>query len=273
MSEQQERQRAVVWSVEDGIASLVLNRPEVLNALNGELIRDMRAALRELRARSDVRVLVITGRGRGFCAGADLRDTVIGSTVSAAERGQRFMAVMDEDFNAMFRELYAFDRPKIAAINGPAVGGGTSLALTADIAIAARSAYFAQTFTPLLGLIPDLGCGWQLVHRIGRARAVALCMLGDRLPAETAAEWGLIWRAVDDEQLMPEVMQVARKLRDGPPRALAVLPRALDLALTNDFGSYLDLERDLQRALVESDDFAQAIAAFRAKKPPVFEGK
>lgn len=272
MNEQAEK-RVVELSVEDGIACLALNRPQALNALNAELVAALRDSLRSLRARPDVRVLVLTGRGRGFCAGADLRDPIIRADLPPEERGRQFASVMDDQLNALMRELYAFDRPKVAAINGPAVGGGTSLALVADIAIAARSAFFAQTFTPLLGLIPDLGCGWHLVHRVGRARAIALTMLGERLSAADAEQWGLIWRCVDDDQLMPEAMQIACKLRDGPPRALALLPRALDQALTRDFVSYLDLERDLQKPQIESSDFADAIEAFRQKKPPVFRGK
>lgn len=260
---------ALLLSIEDGIARMTFNRPQVLNSLNAQLIDDIRAATAEV-ARSEARVLVMTGAGRAFCAGADLAQR---PATGEGDRGAQTAHRMDTSFNPMMRELYALDMPKIAAVNGPAAGGGASLALLADITVAARSAYFVQVFGPRLGIVPDLGATWHLPHLVGRARARGLALLGDRLDAQTAADWGLIWQCVDDAELMPAALAIARRLRDGPTRAFGYICRALDAALGNDFSTQLDVERDAQRVLASTEDFAEGVAAFNAKRPPVFRGR
>jgi 2-(1,2-epoxy-1,2-dihydrophenyl)acetyl-CoA isomerase len=257
---------------EGPVVVLRLNRPEVLNALSTPLVKEFRDCLSVLRRDDSVRTLVITGAGRAFCAGADLRDPMMSQDVPRERRSRSFTAVMDHQMNAMLRELYAFDRPKIAAVNGVAAGGGVGLALAADIVIAARSAYFVQVFAPQLGLVPDLGCTWHLPRLIGRARAIGLSMLGDRLNAETAADWGLIWKAVEDADLMSETMEIAQRLGTGPTAALALVTRCVDAGVNNDFGTQLDLERDVQARLVGTADFEEALVAFSEKRPPKFTG-
>ena len=260
-------------AVAEGVATMALNRPQVLNALNGEALDALRAGLAALRGRPDVRALLLTGRGRAFCAGADLGDPMMGMEAPREERGRRFAAEADGRLNALMRDLYAFDRPKVAAVNGLAAGGGVGLALVADIVVAARSAYFMQVFTPQLGLVPDMGVSWHLPRLVGRARALALTLLGERLPAEQAAEWGLIWRCVDDDRLMEEATALAARLAAGPPLAQAALTRLLDESAANSFGDQLDRERDVQSRLVGSEDFAGAVEAFRDKRKPTFKGR
>lgn len=259
--------------IDSGVAVVTLNRPDVLNALSTPLVAELAECLRALRSSSEVRALVMTGAGRGFCAGADLTDPMMSRDVPREERSRSFTAVMDERMNVLMRQIHDFDRPKIAAVNGVAAGGGVGLALSADITLAARSAYFMQVFTPKLGLVPDLGCTWHLAHRLGRARAVGLAMTGERLYADKAAEWGLIWQALEDGELMPAAMELARKLAEGPTRALSLLPGIIDKAAVSDFGSQLDMERDVQANLVVTEDFEEALSAFSEKRPPRFSGK
>lgn len=175
-------------TTKDNIALLTLNRPDVLNSINTQLIAEMRSAVAEVAGNADARVLLITGAGRGFCAGADL--AAQGQRTEGMSIGQGVAHGMTIGFNPMMRELYALQKPIVAAVNGVTAGGGVGLALAADIVIAAKSATFIQVFGPRLGLVPDLGCTWHLPRLVGRARALGLALTGDRLPAETAAEWG-----------------------------------------------------------------------------------
>jgi 2-(1,2-epoxy-1,2-dihydrophenyl)acetyl-CoA isomerase len=217
----------------DGIALLTLNRPEVLNSINMALIAEMRAAVAEVAADKSVRVLVITGAGRAFCAGADL--AAQSTRPEGMSIGQGVAHGMDTSFNPMMRELYALQKPIISAVNGTTAGGGVGLALVADICIATKSATFIQVFGPRLGLIPDLGVTWHLPRLVGRARALGLALTGDRLPAETAAEWGLIWKCVEDGELMGEAMSVASKLSKGPTNAFLQIRKAIDAAEHNTY--------------------------------------
>ena len=262
----------ILVSVDDNIATIQMNRPEVMNALSTPLVTALRDALADLRRNKDVRALVLTGSGRAFSAGADLNDPIMSLDAPREERGQRFRTVMDTQINAMMRDLYSFDRPKIAAVNGAAAGGGVGLALTMDIVIASKSAYFMQVFAPALNLVPDLGCTWHLAHQLGRARALGLAMTGERLVAEKAEEWGLIWRCVEDDELATTVRDLARKLAAGPTRALAATPAIIDAAQLSSFTAQLDMERDVQSALVQTSDFEEAVAAFLAKRKPEFTG-
>jgi 2-(1,2-epoxy-1,2-dihydrophenyl)acetyl-CoA isomerase len=264
----------VLCTVADGIATVTLNRPDVLNALDRALTAKLRETIERLGNDAAVRVLLMTGSGRAFCAGADLRDPGrMQVDATPEERSRHVRARLDDDINPLMRALYAFPRPKVMAVNGPAVGGGAAIALTGDLVVAARSAYFSFPFTPSLGIMPDMGASWQLVQRLGRARATGLAMLGERLPAEQAEAWGLIWKTADDAGLMQEATALAKRLRDGPQKALETLSLCLDAAATNSFDRQLDCERDLQGDMMATEDFVEAVTAFREKRPPRFKGR
>ena len=260
----------LTFTIDDDIARITLNRPAVLNSLNSTMVEELRAVVASLVG-DKARVLLLTGSGRGFCAGADIsRPEGMTDAEDLAARGERVSQSMAGSFNPLMRELHDLPIPKIAAVNGPAAGGGASLALAADVVVAARSAYFMQVFAPRLGIAPDLGSTWHLPRLVGLARARGLALLGDRLDAATAAAWGLIWQCVDDDALMPISNALAARLRDGPTAALAETSRLMDVALGHDFATQLDLEREVQKRLSATLDHSEGIAAFNAKRPPVF---
>jgi 2-(1,2-epoxy-1,2-dihydrophenyl)acetyl-CoA isomerase len=255
-----------------GVTTLTLNRPASLNSLNKGLIDDTRAALRALSHDQNVRALIVTGAGRGFCAGADLANAGFNDGVQRSV-GEGISHSMEIGYNPLIRDLTGFPKPVIVAVNGVAAGGGVGVALGGDIVLAAKSAYFVQVFGPKLGLVPDVGCTWFVPHLLGRARARALAMLGDRLPAEKAAEWGLIWAAVDDAHLMTEARAIAERLAKGPTRAFGEIKRVLDAATENALDQQLELERRTQRTLGDTDDFREGVTAFLTKREPQFKGK
>jgi 2-(1,2-epoxy-1,2-dihydrophenyl)acetyl-CoA isomerase len=255
-----------------GVATLTLNRPTSLNSLNKGLIDDIRAALRTLQHDANVRALIVTGAGRGFCAGADLANAGFNDGVQRSV-GEGISHSMEIGYNPLLRDLTGFPKPVIVAVNGVAAGGGVGLALGGDIVIAAKSAYFVQVFGPKLGLVPDVGCTWFVPHLLGRARARALAMLGDRLPAEKAAEWGLIWAAVDDANLMSEARAIAERLAKGPTLAFGEIKRVLDAATENTLDQQIELERRTQQKLGDTEDFREGVTAFLTKREPQFKGK
>ena len=257
-------------SIRDGVAWLTLDRPAALNALTGAMLRDLIVALNGLREDAAVRALVITGAGRGFCAGMDLTDPLTGLGAPREERAALTRRNMDQLTNAAIRAIADFGKPTVAAVNGVAAGGGVGVALAADIVIAAESASFVQVFTPKLGLISDLGVSWHLPRLVGRVRAKGLLMLGDRLAAREAADWGMIWKCVPDDRLMQEVSETASRLAAGPTRALALLGDAVDLGMVNTLDQQLDHERDVNAQLNASADFEEGVAAFREKRAPRF---
>jgi len=253
----------------DGVLTLTLNRPQRLNAMNNALIEAMNREL--VRAQDDpaIRAVLLTGTGRGFCAGADLSG---GGTVdSAAKEPPDLGANMDRIFNPMIRAMRALPKPIVGAINGVAAGGGANFALACDIVLAARSARFDQAFVRI-SLIPDLGGTWFLPHLVGDARARALAMLGPSLTAEEAERMGLVWQVVDDAALMDEATALARRLASGPTLSYAAIKRAIDAASTNTLDQQLDLERDSQKRLGKSADNKEGVAAFLAKRPAQFKG-
>lgn len=256
----------ILVQIEDGIAELTLNRPSVLNALDLGLIRDVRDALARLGDDPSVRALVMTGAGRGFCSGADLApkpsEEPAGPTTDA----------MKTEFNPMMHEFHTFPAPVVTAVNGVAAGGGVGMALSGDLVFAARSATFIQVFAPRLGLIPDLGCTWFLPRLVGRGRASGLALLGDRLPAAKAEEWGLIWKCVDDEVLMEEARGAARRLAAGPTQALVAVRQALDASVHNDFEAQLAYEHEAQGARLRSAEYREGVSAFLSKREPNFSG-
>lgn len=258
----------ILYNVSDGIAQLTLNRPDVLNSINMKMIEEVRATVATFATDDAARVLLITGNGKGFCAGADLAANVAGGDDMTT--GQRVAHGMDVGFNPMVRELAEVPKPVITAVNGTTAGGGCGLALCGDIVVAARSASFIQVFGPKLALIPDMGCTWFVPRLVGRARARALALLGNKLPAETAAEWGLILECVDDEALMDHAMQYARKLADGPPNAFGEIKKALDISEQHTLSEQLDYERDTQGMLGDHANFREGVVSFLKKKDPEF---
>jgi len=262
----------ILLEAADGIAHLTLNRPQSLNSLNKGLIDDIRAALRALAKDGSVRALIVTGAGRGFCAGADLAGSGFDDGVQRSV-GEGVSHSMEIGYNPLVRELSGFPKPVISAVNGIAAGGGVGLALCGDVVIAAKSASFVQVFGPRLGLVPDMGCTWFLPQLLGRARSRALALFGDRLPAEKAAEWGLIWAAVDDDKLMSEAQALAQRLAKGPALAFSEIKRVLDAASFNSLDEQLELERNVQRRLGDTDDFREGVTAFLSKREPKFKGK
>lgn len=254
--------------ITDGLATLTLNRPDRLNAFNGELLSDLLAAVRRLGDDPAVRAVMITGAGRGFCAGADLSDpSVLPQNGGMLDLG----ALLEDKYNAIFFALRRMPKPVICAVNGPAAGAGMSLALAGDIVIAAHSAYFMQAFARL-GLVPDMGSTWLLPRLVGRARAMGMVMLADKVEAERAADWGLIWQAVPDEGLMETATALARQMAAGPTVGLGKIKQAMEAAETADLVRQMQLEADLQREAGRTKDFIEGVTAFQQKREPKFSG-
>jgi 2-(1,2-epoxy-1,2-dihydrophenyl)acetyl-CoA isomerase len=260
----------VLSALADGVLTLTLNRPQRLNAMNNALIEAMNRELARAKDDPAVRAVLLTGTGRGFCAGADLSG---GGTVDAAAKEPPDLgANMDRIFNPMIRAMRALPKPIVGAINGVAAGGGANFALACDIVLAARSARFDQAFVRI-SLIPDLGGTWFLPHLAGDARARALAMLGTSLTADEAERAGMVWQVVDDAALMDEATALARRLASGPTLSYAAIKQAIDAAATNTLDQQLDLERDSQKRLGRSADNKEGVAAFLAKRPAQFKGQ
>ena len=259
--------QTILYESAEAVARLTLNRPERLNSFNGEMHAEVREALGRV-ARDGSRVLVIGGAGRGFCAGQDLGDRQAVGDGSCADLGES----IERNYKPLILALRALPLPTIAAVNGVAAGAGASVAFACDLVIAASSASFIQAFSRL-GLVPDSGATWFLPRLVGRARAVGLAMLGERLSAADAADWGLIWRCVDDVAFAECVDGLARSLAAAPTQGLVRTRQAMDAAATATLAGQLDLERDLQRELGYTDDYAEGVAAFVGKRPPRFAGR
>jgi 2-(1,2-epoxy-1,2-dihydrophenyl)acetyl-CoA isomerase len=260
----------VLAALEAGILTLTLNRPQRLNAMSPLLIEAMIGQLGRARDDAGVRAVLLTGTGRGFCAGADLAGSGPGD--AGADGKPDLGTAMDRLFNPMIRAIRSLPKPVVAAVNGVAAGGGANLALACDIILAARSARFDQAFVRI-SLIPDLGGTWFLPHTVGDARARALAMLGSSVPAEQAERMGMVWQVIDDDALMEEARKVAGRLAAGPTLSYAAIKQAMNSAGINSLDAQLDLERDLQRDLGRSADFKEGVAAFRAKRPANFMGR
>ncbi len=257
----------ILFEIEDGVASLTLNRPDRLNSFNAAMHEEVAAALAAVESDAAIRALLITGAGRGFCAGQDLN-------LGAATAGGEFDAgaAIERYYNPLVRRLKALPKPVLAAVNGAAAGAGANLAFACDIVIAARSASFLQAFCRI-GLVPDTGGTWFLPRLAGSARALGMMLLGEPLPAATAAEWGLIWKVVEDAALMTEARALARKLAQGPTVSLGLIKQALNRSLESTLDAQLDAERDLQRVAAASADFREGVAAFLEKRPARFTGR
>jgi len=248
----------------DGIARITLNRPDRLNSFTRQMHAELQSALDEA---NDARVVILTGAGRGFCAGQDLNDRAVapGETVDLGE-------TVEASWNPLVRRLATMPQPVIARVNGVAAGAGANIALACDIVIAARSAKFIQSFSAL-GLIPDSGGSWHLPRLVGQARALGLALTGEALPADKAADWGLIWKAVDDETLDAEVDAIATKLAALPPLGLAAIKSIIRSTGERTLDQELDLQRDEMRRLGFTQDYREGVAAFLEKRPATFVGR
>ena len=245
------------------VATITIARPDKLNALSGQTVDELRAAVEEA-PKAGARCVLLTGEGRGFSSGADL--------ASGGGLPDDVGASLDKHFNPLMEALFALPIPVVAAVNGAAAGAGCSLALAADIVIAARSAYFLQAFVNI-GLIPDAGATWLLPRLAGRARAMDMMMLGERIPAEQARDWGLISRVVEDEHLASEAVLLATRLAQGPTVALGLIRKLARDAEQLSLSEALAAERIAQRDAGRTQDFRGAVMAFLQKHQPRFEGK
>lgn len=259
----------VLVDFDQGVLRLTLNRADKLNSFNTAMHEALRAGLQRAHDDDAVRAVLLTGAGRGFCAGQDLdeRDPRKNAGV-APDLGE----TIQKFYNPLVRQIRSLEKPVVCAVNGVAAGAGANLALACDIVLAARSARFIQAFSRI-GLVPDSGGTWSLPHLIGEARAKALTMLAVPLNAETAAQWGLIWQAVDDGELLNEAQKLAQQLAQGPTFGLGLTKRAIQAAAANSLDLQLDMERDLQREAGRSHDYAEGVSAFLEKRTAVFQGK
>ena len=258
----------ILLDIASGVARLTLNRPDRLNSFNVRMHEDVRAALEAIRADASVRVLVLTGAGRGFCAGQDLADRAVAPGVAPVDLGSS----VEKYYAPLVRALRALPLPVIGAVNGVAAGAGANIALACDIVVATRSASFIQPFCKL-GLVPDTGGTYHLPRLVGTARAMGLALLGDKLTAEQAADWGLIWKCVDDDAFAGEVEQMAAQFASGPTKGFARTKQAIYASPANTFDAQLDLERDYMRELGASDDYREGVSAFIEKRTPRFTGR
>ncbi|MCF4164538.1 enoyl-CoA hydratase/isomerase [Zavarzinia compransoris] len=259
----------ITVTIEDGVMVIAFNDPAAMNAVTTSMVRELGAAIAIVEdAAQGVRALVITGTGRGFCAGANLSDpgALLGDGVPDVGR------VLEEFYNPLFKRLRDLRVPIVTAVNGAAAGVGMSFALMGDMVIAAKSASFLQAFAKI-GLVPDGGSSWLLPRLVGRARAIELALMAEKLPAEKALEWGLINRVVEDADLMPTAMEIAGRLAKGPTKTLGMIRKMMQASLESSYDQQLDLERQLQRAAGQTADFQEGVAAFLQKRPAHFAGK
>ena len=255
-------------SLDKGVLTLTLNRPERLNSFNVELHAALIGAFERARSDERCRAVLLTGAGKGFCAGQDLSDRSVAPGAARPDLGES----LENRYNPLIRTMKALPKPIVCAVNGAAAGAGANIALACDIVLAAKSAKFLQAFARI-GLLPDCGGTWALPRLVGEARARAAILLAEPIDAERAEAWGMIYRAVDDEALANEARAIAEKLACGPTYGYALIKQALNASSTNGLNAQLDLERDLQRKAGLSDDYAEGVRAFFEKRAPNFAGR
>lgn len=258
----------IEFSLQEGLATLTLNRPDRLNSFTTEMHKEVKAVFKDIKRNKDIRCLLITGNGRGFCAGQDLSDRA----VSVGDEAPDLSASIENNYNPLIRNITALPLPVICAVNGVAAGAGANIALACDIVLAAKSASFIQSFNKL-GLVPDSGGTWILPKLVGHARAMRLCLLGEKVPAQDALEMGMIAQVCDDESLMRQANQLGQQLAKAPTMGLGLIKRALQASSSNTFEQQLDLERDLQGIAGRSNDYREGVAAFMAKREPNYKGQ
>lgn len=259
--------QTILVNEQNGVGYLRFNRPKQLNSFNVQMHQEVAEVLKRWHSQDDIRCVVITGEGRGFCAGQDLGDRVVDPNAEAPDLGQS----IEKFYNPLVKTLVNMPKPVICAVNGVAAGAGANLALACDIVIAAQSASFIQAFCRL-GLVPDSGGTWFLPRVVGHARAMGLALLGDKVPAEQAKEYGMIWDVVADDELQQHVQNLAEKLATQPTFGLSLIKKAIHQSSTNTLEQQLLLERDLQRIAGRSDDYKEGVSAFMQKREPQFKG-
>lgn len=260
--------QTILSEVRQGVCFITLNRPEVLNSFNADMAAALRAVLGRAGSDEQVRAVLITGSGRAFCAGQDLAAVVPAAGEPAADLG----AIVVRDYNPIILAIRALEKPVVAAVNGIAAGAGANLAFACDLVIAAEEASFVQSFAKV-GLIPDSGGTYFLPRLVGLPRATALTMLGERIPATQAEQWGLIWKVVPGPTLHDVAESTAIHLATQPTRGLGLIKRGLNRSLANDLDAQLDFEAELQREAGRTADYAEGVQAFLAKRPPTFTGR
>ncbi|MGX9935810.1 2-(1,2-epoxy-1,2-dihydrophenyl)acetyl-CoA isomerase PaaG [Advenella kashmirensis] len=259
---------SLLFENNNGIAAITLNRPDRLNSFTISMHLELRDALEKIKTDCSVRVLLLTGAGRGFCAGQDLSDRAVKPGSEPVDLGES----IEKYYGPLVQSLRALPFPVICAVNGVAAGAGANIALACDIVLAARSASFVQVFCKL-GLLPDTGGTYFLPRLVGTARAMGLAMLGDKLSAEQAESWGLIWKCVDDDKLLTEAYALVRHFASAPTKGLAHIKAAICQGSANTFAEQLALERDSMRILGNSHDYKEGVCAFLEKRAPVFLGE
>ncbi len=258
----------IEYEVADGVAVLKLNRPESLNSFTSDMHLEVREVLTQAAQDNGVRAVLLTGNGRGFCAGQDLNDRAVAPGESMPDLGDS----VEKNYNPLIRLLTTMEKPVICAVNGVAAGAGANIALACDIVIAARSANFIESFCKL-GLIPDSGGTWHLPRLVGMARARGLAMLGPKVSAEQAEAWGMIWQVVDDEALLDTAMGLARQMATQPTRGFAFTKQAFARSAVNTLDQQLEVEKELMRAAGKTHDYQEGVKAFLEKRTPEYKGE
>lgn len=258
----------IIAEEKNGVGYLTFNRPKALNSFNVDMHREVAEVLNLWTKNPDVRCVVISGEGRGFCAGQDLGDRVVDPNAEAPDLGYS----IETYYNPLIKTIVNMPKPVICAVNGVAAGAGANIALACDLVIAAKSANFVQAFCRL-GLVPDSAGTWFLPRTVGHARAMGLALLGDKLPAETAKEWGMIWDVVEDAELKTKVTELAERLAKQPTFGLSLIKKAIHQSSNNTFDEQMVLERDFQRIAGRSEDYREGVQAFMNKREPNFKGR